>query len=113
VCPIWGDANIVEGGKGPKEMVVTDEKGKRVRYAFSGGRYQRIDGSKKPAPPTDPVATARNREGMQLMEQKDYEGAMAKFEEAAARNSADPVFANLPLLTNCEQIRKNGGGGGS
>jgi hypothetical protein len=94
VCPMYGDAAIVEGGKGPKEMVITDEKGKKVRYAFSDGRYQRIGGSKKPAPPSDPVATARNKEGMQLMEQKDYEGAMAKFAEAAVKNSDDPIFAN-------------------
>jgi len=94
VCPMYGEADLVEGGEGPKEMVVTDEKGKRARHGFSGGRYQRIGGSKKPAPPSDPVATARNREGMQLMEQRDYTGAMAKFEDAAAKNSADPVFAN-------------------
>jgi hypothetical protein len=94
VCPMYGDADIVDAGNGPKEIVVTDEKGKKVRYAFSEGRYQRIGGSKKPSPPSDPVATARNREGMRLMEQRNYEGAMAKFEEAAVKNSADPVFAN-------------------
>jgi len=94
VYPMYGDADIVDAGKGPKEMVITDEKGKKVRYAFSEGRYQRIGGSKKLSPPSDLVATARNKEGMQLMEQKNYEGAMAKFEEAAVKNSADPVFAN-------------------
>ena len=95
VCPIYaGSLDFVDDAKGPKALLVTNENDIKVMYVFSRGRYRTVDGSKKPAPPSDPVATARNRAGMQLMEQKNYEGAMAKFEEAAMKNSADPVFAN-------------------
>jgi hypothetical protein len=99
VCPIFGTdtVEINSDVKGPKELLVTDERAKKIRYVFSNGRYQEVRGpkqAKKPAPPSDPRATGLNKEGMQLMEQKNYEAAIAKFEEAAMLNSAESLFAN-------------------
>ena len=72
VCPIYAaNLEFARDTKGPKTLLVTNENDKEIMYVFSQGRYQPIGDSKKPTPASDPVATARNREGMKLMEQKN------------------------------------------
>ena len=45
-CPIMTDTDteVVGTVSGPKELVTTDESGKKLRYVFKGGRYRRGSG---------------------------------------------------------------------
>jgi hypothetical protein len=45
-CPIITNTgiNVVDTSSGPKELVATDESGKKLRYVFRGGRYRRVSG---------------------------------------------------------------------
>ena len=95
-CPISTETDIeIKGGAtNPKDLVATEASGKNVRYVFKEGQYQ-----ESPAPgikrlPSVPRATALNNEGMKLMQQKNYESAIEKFEEAAQANDKDPQFPN-------------------
>ncbi len=95
-CPITteSDIEIKNSADGPKELVAMNESGKKVRYVFKNMRFEEGPGSISSKPPAVPRATALNNEGMQLMQQKNYEAAIAKFEEAAQLNEKDPLFAN-------------------
>ncbi len=95
-CPISteSDIQITGSGNGPKELLATTESGKKVRYVFKNTHFEEVPGSKSPKPPSVPRATSLNADGMRLMQQGDYQSAVAKFEEAAQLNESDPLFAN-------------------
>ena len=95
-CPISteSDIKITGNANGPKELLATSESGKRVRYVVKNMHFEEAQGPKLPKPPSIPQATAVNAEGMKLMQQGDYQSAVAKFEEAAQLNERDPLFAN-------------------
>lgn len=95
-CPILTETSvqIEDTAAGPKELLATDEAGKKVRYHFVGTRYEESPSSRSLRPPSIPRATALNKQGMELMQQGEYQSALAKFEEAAQLNPSDPLFAN-------------------
>jgi tetratricopeptide (TPR) repeat protein len=61
---------------------------------FKDPRYDEVPGPKSVRPPPVPRASLLNAAGTKAMQQGDYQAAVAKFEEAAQLNSADPRFAN-------------------
>lgn len=95
-CPISTetDVEIKERVSGPKDLVATETSGEKVRYVFKEGSYQQYPPAGAAKPPSVPRATALNSQGMQFMQQKNYDAAIAKFEEAAQVNDKDPLFAN-------------------
>jgi tetratricopeptide (TPR) repeat protein len=95
-CPISTETDIeIKDSTGrAKVLLATDASGKKVRYLFKDGRYEQFSVPRAAKPPSVPRATALNEQGMQLMQQKNYEAAIPKFEEAAQLNQGDPLFAN-------------------
>lgn len=95
-CPIATETDIeIKGGAtDPKDLVATEASGKKVRYVFKEGHYQEAPALGGRRPPSVPRATAFNDQGIELMQQKNYEAAIEKFEEAAQANDKDPQFAN-------------------
>jgi hypothetical protein len=97
-CPIMTDTEIeIEDGDtagGPKALVTVDESDKKIRYVFNGAQYEQFPRRKAAKPPSVPRATALDNAGVRLMQQKNYEAAIAKFEEAAQLNASDPALAN-------------------
>lgn len=95
-CPVLTETTvqIEDTASGPKELLATDEGGKKIRYRFVSSRYEESPSSKSVRPSSIPRATALNEQGMKLMQQGDYQLAITKFEEAAQLNQGDPLFAN-------------------
>ncbi len=104
-CPLYG-ATLDEPKNGKRDILVweSNDLKKPVRYALIDGRYvsETATGPKEPRTPssgfakpqTVPNDVALNAHGLELMKQRKYDEAAARFAAAAEIDDENPEYAN-------------------